>query len=60
MNKNHEEFYKEMGDLFGITPEETREYAIDFAYTNGKLANNNLTREMVEKACDEFEEKLEA
>lgn len=31
-----------------------REQRIDFAYGNTKLANEAITREMVERACDQL------
>jgi hypothetical protein len=47
-----------IAEWLGVTQEEARQQMIDGAYANGKMANDDITREMVEKAFEEFEDRL--
>lgn len=44
----------ELARTVEITPEMKRQTIISFAYGNTKMENENITKEMVEKAYDEL------
>jgi len=44
------ELFKQLAEMRGITPEEALEEAIQFAYANAKLSNDDITIEMIRDA----------
>ena len=52
------ELAKQLGERYGITPDEAREDVILFAYANAHMENASITLDMVRQAAANLEQDV--